>query len=129
MLENFVHITSATLEAAGIIAIAFGALVSTILAFTQYIRHKAAHAAYQGLRRRLSRGILLGLEFLIAADIIRTVAVEPSFHSLGLLAIIVLIRTFLSFTLQLEVSGKWPWEHKTEENAPALAAKGKIRKE
>lgn len=120
-MDSFVDVTSVALEIAGISAIAFGALISTLLALGQYIRHKSAHSIYRGLRRQLSRGILLGLEFLIAADIIRTVAIEPSFRSLGLLSIIVVVRTFLSFTLQLEISGKWPWEHKTEANAPTLA--------
>jgi len=58
----------------------------------------------------LGNGILLGLEFLVAGDIIRTVAVEPTFASVAVLGAIVLIRTFLSFTLQIEMSGKWLWQ-------------------
>ena len=54
--------------------------------------------------------ILLGLEFLVAADIIRTVAIEPTFTSLGVLGLIFLIRTFLSFSLELEITGRWPWQ-------------------
>ena len=65
--------------------------------------------AYHGYRADLGRAILLGLEFLVAADIIGTVAIEPPFRSLGVLALIVAIRTFLSFALELEVSGRWPW--------------------
>jgi uncharacterized membrane protein len=52
----------------------------------------------------------LGLEFLVAADIIRTVAVSPTFQSAGVLAVIVLIRTFLSMALQVEIDGRWPWQ-------------------
>ena len=66
---------------------------------------------YRELRANLGRAILLGLEFLVAADIIGTVAIEPSFRSLGVLALIVAIRTFLSFSLELEISGRWPWQH------------------
>ena len=66
---------------------------------------------YRALRANLGRAILLGLEFLVAADIIGTVAIEPSFRSLGVLALIVAIRTFLSFSLELEISGRWPWQH------------------
>ena len=65
---------------------------------------------YRVLRANLGRAILLGLEFLVAADIVGTVAIEPSFRSLGVLALIVAIRTFLSFSLELEISGRWPWQ-------------------
>ena len=61
-------------------------------------------------RSGLGRSILLGLEFLVAADIINTVAVEPTIESLFVLAGIVLIRTFLSFSLQVEIDGRWPWQ-------------------
>lgn len=67
---------------------------------------------YRDLRANLGRAILLGLEFLVAADIIGTVAVAPSFSNLGILALIVAIRTFLSFSLELEISGRWPWQHR-----------------
>jgi uncharacterized membrane protein len=66
---------------------------------------------YRDLRADLGRAILLGLEFLVAADIIGTVAVAPTFTNLGVLALIVAIRTFLSFSLELEISGRWPWQH------------------
>ncbi|MEO5589352.1 MAG: DUF1622 domain-containing protein [Gemmatimonadaceae bacterium] len=66
--------------------------------------------SYNDLRADLGRAILLGLEFLVAADIIGTVAIEPTFRSLGVLALIVAIRTFLSFSLELEISGRWPWQ-------------------
>src|SRR5260370_42465038 len=69
--------------------------------------------AYDFFRRRLGRAILLGLEFLVAADIIRTVAVTPSAESVAVLAGIVLIRTFLSFSRQLEMKGAWPWQQRS----------------
>lgn len=65
---------------------------------------------YPWYRRTLGRGILLGLELLVAADIIGTVAIEPTFTNVGILALIVVVRTFLSFTLELEISGRWPWQ-------------------
>lgn len=61
-------------------------------------------------RRVLGRGILIGLELLVAADIIRTVAVTPTIESVSVLALIVLIRTFLSWSLEVEISGRWPWQ-------------------
>ena len=65
----------------------------------------------------LGRSILLGLELLVAADIIRTVAVTPTYESVGVLAIIVLIRTFLSFSLELEITGRWPWQKESSERS------------
>jgi uncharacterized membrane protein len=65
---------------------------------------------YRELRADLGRAILLGLEFFVAADIIGTVAVAPTFQNLGVLALIVAIRTFLSLSLEVEISGRWPWQ-------------------
>ena len=65
---------------------------------------------YHALRRRLGRAILLGLEFLVAADIIATVLVRPTLESAASLAIIVVIRTFLSWSLEMEIKGRWPWQ-------------------
>ena len=67
-------------------------------------------AAYRRYRANLGRGILLGLELLVAADIIGTVAVTPSFENLAILGLIVLIRTFLSISLEVEIEGHWPWQ-------------------
>jgi uncharacterized membrane protein len=65
------------------------------------------------VRTVFGRSILLGLEFLVAADIIRTVAVQPSLQNVGVLGLIVLIRTFLSFSLEVEIDGSWPWMRAT----------------
>ena len=74
------------------------------------VRRATFHDAYHTLRADLGRAILLGLELLVIADIIGTVAIEPTLQNLGVLAVIVAIRTFLSFALELEVSGRWPWK-------------------
>lgn len=86
-------------------------------------------ARYRELRANLGRAILLGLEFMVAADIIGTVAIEPSFRSLGVLALIVMIRTFLSFSLELEISGRWPWQHATPTPGQADSARVATRAE
>lgn len=65
---------------------------------------------YRELRRNVGRSILLGLELLVAGDIIRTVAISPTFTSVGVLAVIVAVRTFLSFTLEVELTSRWPWQ-------------------
>ena len=73
--------------------------------------------AYTMFRQSLGRAILLGLEFLVAADIIHTVAVEPTMENVAVLGVIVPIRTFLSMTLQLEIDGRWPWQRGPERSA------------
>jgi uncharacterized membrane protein len=109
-VEGLIKFSAAGLEATGIAIITLGAIVSTVTGVAGYLK-KEAEDVYTSYRRQLSRAILLGLEFLVAADIIRTVAIEPTFTSVGILGAIVLIRTFLSFTLEVEVTGRWPWSH------------------
>jgi uncharacterized membrane protein len=75
---------------------------------------------YAPFRRFLGRSILLGLELLVAADIIKTVAISPTLESVIVLGGIVLIRTFLSFSLELEISGRWPWQQKLEKESEAV---------
>ena len=107
------------IDAIGVAVIAGGALLAVFLTIGRM--RQEGGAAYEFFRRRLGRAILLGLEFLVAADIIRTVAVTPSGESVAVLGGIVLIRTFLSFSLQLEVTGAWPWQQR----AAAAAAEDK----
>ena len=109
-------------DAAGVVAIVIGAAVATLLAAMALLRRGAGNDVYEQYRRRLGRSILLGLELLVAADIIRTVAVTPTFESVGVLALIVLIRTFLSFSLELEITGRWPWQKRTVPDQPASSA-------
>ena len=97
------------LDIAGVTAVVIGAVVGGALAIVRAIRRQGP--VYRPFRRFLGRSILLGLELLVAADIIRTVAVTPTLASVAVLAGIVLIRTFLSFSLELEITGRWPWQH------------------
>lgn len=94
------------IETAGVLVIVIGAVV----AGARFLRQSSKAHAYRQLRSTLGRAILLGLELLVAADIINTVAIEPSLDSLAVLAGIVLIRTFLSFSLEVEINGRWPWQ-------------------
>lgn len=93
-----------------------GALFAAALTVT---RRWTQGSRYESFRRQLGRSILLGLEFLVAADIIRTVAITPTPQSVGVLAGIVAIWTFLSFSLQVEMTGAWPWQRKA---APTVDA-------
>ena len=110
LVEIIEGIGTAT-DAIGVAVIAGGALLAVFMTIGR-IRGEDG-GAYDFFRRRLGRAILLGLEFLVAADIIRTVAVTPSGESVAVLGGIVLIRTFLSFSLQLEVTGAWPWQQRS----------------
>ena len=72
-------------------------------------RGESPAAVYRTIRTVFARSILMGLEFLVAADIVRTVAVQPSLENAAVLGLIILIRTFLSFSLEVELEGRWPW--------------------
>jgi len=96
------------MEAVGVFTILAGFALATAWVFTQW-READKSAVYSEYRRKLGKAIILGLEFLIAGDIIRTVAVSHSFESVAVLGVIVLIRAFLSFTLEYGIEGHWPW--------------------
>ncbi|MCW2927574.1 MAG: hypothetical protein JWM86_1542 [Thermoleophilia bacterium] len=114
-----IELVGKVMDVAGVAVISLGVLLATLAFLTTVVRGRArAHLAYKSYRQSIGRAILLGLEILVAADIIRTVAVTPTFQSVGVLAIIVAIRTFLSATLELELSGRWPWQQRPEHASP-----------
>lgn len=119
LIEPFALGSATLIETLGVTIITLIALYGLGIAIRQLaVRGADRDAVFQELRQRLGRGILLGLEFLIAADIIYTVAIDLSFESVGALAIIVIIRTFLSFTLEVELTGRWPWQKAAAEQKP-----------
>ena len=97
-------------EIVGIGIIVVGAVASLFAFLRRLVAPKQDTDAVDAFRSSLGRSILLGLEFLVAADIINTVAIEPTLDSLAVLAGIVLIRTFLSWSLEVEIEGRWPWQ-------------------
>ena len=101
---------SKIVDLTGVVAIVGGIIVMTIYFGAALLRRNALTDAYERYRRGIGRALLLGLEILVAADIIRTVAISPTFASVGVLALIVIVRTFLSWSLELELSGRWPWQ-------------------
>ncbi|MET4061887.1 putative membrane protein [Arthrobacter sp. UYP6] len=107
--KGIIESAGEAVDLAGVAVIIVGAILATLSAVRTLLR-RTGRPVYEPYRQQLGRCILLGLELLVAADIIRTVAVTPTFESLGVLALIVLIRTFLSYTLQLEVTGRLPWQ-------------------
>lgn len=107
-LREFIEIAGNTAEIAGVVLIIGGLLVAS----ARYVFPARAEGTsrYQRYRQDLGRAILLGLEVLVAADIVRTVAFTPTMESVLVLAMIVAIRTFLSWSLALELEGRWPWQ-------------------
>ena len=97
-----------TIDAAGVLVIVAGAALAFGACAVRLSRREPD--VYRRFRRNLGQTILLGLELLVAGDIVRTVAATPTLISVAILASIVLIRTFLSFSLEVEVSGRWPWQ-------------------
>lgn len=110
MIKPAAEWVAAFVESVGIGIIGAVSLFVVVLFVARLLRGRSMRSAYEEVRLVLGRGILLGLEFLVAADIVHTVAVELTFQTVGVLAIIVLIRTFLSVTLELELTGRWPWQ-------------------
>ncbi len=111
-LEQIVVLLGEVVEVAGVLVLVFGLILATIFFFLHTQRGQAADATYASYRQGIGRALLLGLEILVAGDIIRTVAVDPTFTSIGVLPGIVLIRTFLSFSLEVEIEGHWPWRRR-----------------
>lgn len=97
------------IEGAGVVIIAIGAIVSTGVFGVAAIRQAEFQPIFKQYRANLGRAILLGLEFLVAGDIIATILIEPTLERVGSLGLIVLIRTFLSFSLETEIEGRLPW--------------------
>ena len=123
-MEQFKEIigtTSYVIESAGVLAIIIGSIVATVKVARRYL-NGSTDDLYQDYRRDIARSIILGLEVLIAGDIIRTIIVSDTLANVGVLALIIIMRTFLAFTLHLEIEGKWPWQEssikaKDEKNA------------
>ncbi len=114
----WIHLATTAVEIVGTAIIVVGAFGSLAIFLFLLGRRSAPRATLvSDFRSSLGRSILLGLEFLVAADIINTVAIAPTVQSLIILAGIVLIRTFLSFSLEVEIDGRWPWQ----KQAPSAA--------
>ena len=112
LFNQAAHWIATGIEILGIGIIAIGGVIASALFLIELKKRKVFAEAYQKYRQRLGQGILLGLEFLVTADIIGTVAVDPTFRNVGVLAAIVGLRTFLSFALEIEIKGQLPWKEK-----------------
>jgi uncharacterized membrane protein len=117
--RSLMEFVGTAVDGAGVLIVVVGALFAT----ARFVRTLAARVddAYHRYRQALGRAILLGLEFLVAGDIIRTVVVAPTLDNVIVLALIVLIRTFLSIALELELEGHWPWARSSAADASVPA--------
>ncbi|KAA9111520.1 DUF1622 domain-containing protein [Microbacterium rhizomatis] len=96
-------------EMIGAVAMIVGFVIALVLGYRALRRREGGRAAYEVLRNTLGAGILLGLEVLVAADLIRTITSKPSLEDAAILGLIVLIRTVLSMSIQIEIDGVLPW--------------------
>jgi len=103
--SHWIRFVGNCIESFGVFIIVAGIIWSTYL----YVHRRAHGWDYDRYKIHIGKSLLLGLEVLVAADIVKTIAIELTFTSLGLLAGLVLVRTFLSWTLVLEIEGRWPW--------------------
>ncbi|MDQ4130280.1 MAG: DUF1622 domain-containing protein [Actinomycetota bacterium] len=122
--KDTVESVGKALDLAGVTAIVGGILVATAIR-ARHLGRGEFREQYRRYRQAIGRAILLGLEILVGADIIRTIAVEPTFESVGVLALIVLVRTFLSFSLEVELEGRWPWQQRGAVPASASGPRAK----
>jgi uncharacterized membrane protein len=123
MLDQLLHAVVPTIvsaiELTGVAIIALGTFITLIQFALSIARHVKVEEAVGTLRSNLGRAILVGLELLVAADIIHTVLVELTLESVAALAGIVIIRTLLSFSLEAEIDGQWPWQRRQQRRAEA----------
>lgn len=117
---------STMIEVAGVTVIVVAAVVATVVFLQSGVTSGDWQSALRRYRANLGRGILLGLELLVAADIIGTVAVTPSLESLAVLGLIVAIRTFLSFSLEVEIEGRWPWRREESPSGAPNAPEARL---
>ena len=115
ILDSYVPIVVETIELIGVTIIAIGSTFTLAMFLIALIRRQGVEDAMARFRSDLGRSILLGLEFLVAADIISTVVVDLTLENVASLAGIVFIRTLLSFSLEAEIDGRWPWQRAAAE--------------
>jgi len=104
-ISHLIHLVGVCIEIFGVFIIVAGIVWSTFVQASQ----GQIEQHYDQYKIRIGRSLLLGLEVLVAADIVKTIAIQLTYESLGLLAGLVVVRTFLSWTLVLEIEGRWPW--------------------
>jgi uncharacterized membrane protein len=116
---EWIEYAALAIEIVAVVVIVIPIVISLGRYLFQRLRGKAMDEPYRDLKGRLGRSMLLGLEILVAADIVRTVALETTLESVAVLGLLVLIRTFLSWSLEVEIEGRWPWQPQATPEAGA----------
>lgn len=107
---------SMVIEVLGAAIIVAGVIKVAITRGTiRYLFQLGQPGAYENYKHQLGKTLLLGLEFLVAADVVRTVALEPTLNNVAVLGLLVVIRTFLSWSLTVEIEGRWPWQARVDQ--------------
>lgn len=125
-MQTFFETVATTFEVAGVVAMAAGFVVAVLLGIRSLVVTRNGMTAFRTLRDSIGLAILLGLEILVAADLVRTVTSTPSLTDAIVLAIVVLIRTVLSFSLQVEIEGVAPWKRALLTAPQLIAAKARV---
>jgi uncharacterized membrane protein len=120
-LEGMIEYAALFIEILAVGIIVAGTIVATIAYAWMLVGGRGGLQSYEQYKVRMGRALLLGLEILVAADIVRTVALEPSLTNVAILGILVLIRTFLSWSLVVEIEHNWPWRLHEKESPAARA--------
>ena len=115
-LLNWVELTVTGIESLAVIVIVIAIIAATVRYIYGLVLQKKVKGGYQKYRRSLAKAILIGLEILIAADVIRTVALDNTAQAIISLGLLVLIRIILSWSLMVEINNCWPWQQKTNTN-------------
>jgi len=110
----WIEFSSRVMEILAVIIIVFGIILSLFRYVWHRVKKEEELSPYKALKARLGYSMLLGLEILVAADIVRTVALDATLISVGILGLLVLVRTFLSWSLEVEIEGRWPWQSKRD---------------
>jgi len=108
-LTHILEITTSIIEVLGVIVLVLGFLISTGL-YIHSFRSKSRQNQVKEFKQGIGRTILIGLEILVAATIVKTVIVEPTIYTVGLLAGMIAVRTLISWAIATEISGHWPWQ-------------------
>jgi uncharacterized membrane protein len=119
-LEPLIEAAAVLIEVLAVAIIIIGTAIATFIYVRALLGRTAGRAGYEQYKIRLGRTLLLGLEILVAADIVRTVALEPSLTNIAILGVLVLVRTFLSWSLVVEMEHRWPWQVRTDAHRAAV---------
>jgi uncharacterized membrane protein len=114
MIKHAIEWIALGIELLAVAVIAGGVIFLAITRGTvRYLFRLGEAGAYESYRHQLGKALLLGLELLVAADVIRTVALEPTLNNVAILGLLVVVRTFLSWSMSVEIEGSWPWQRRT----------------